>query len=128
MNSFDSIEAAFQEIENVWGGFIQVSMRVELGKFEGLSPKAIRSIFQVTNEAMANAWRHGGATTAQVELSRNDQSFTLTVRDDGTLAERWTPGLGVALFNEISESNWQLSPQVGSGTVLKLNLPSELFS
>ena len=128
LNSFDSIEAAFQEIENVWGGFIQVSMRVELGKFEGLSPKAIRSIFQVTNEAMANAWRHGGATTAQVELSRNDQSFTLTVRDDGTLAERWTPGLGVALFNEISESNWQLSPQVGSGTVLKLNLPSELFS
>ena len=127
LKTFDSLESAFLEIGEAWGGFLEISTKVEFSDFQDLSSSSIRSIFQVTNEAMANAWRHGKASSAQVDLSRNGQAYTLTVRDDGTLAEVRTPGLGSALFDEITDTNWQLAPQIGSGTVLKLELPHELF-
>ena len=127
LTAFDTVETAFLEINKAWGGFLEVSTQVAFSDFQDLSPKCIRAIFQVTNEAMANAWRHGAASTAQVQLSRQDQACTLTVRDNGTLAEIRVPGLGSALFDEISDSNWQLAPQVGSGTMLKLQIPHELF-
>jgi signal transduction histidine kinase len=55
-------------------------------------------LFRITQEALTNVARHSGATQVQIQLKRQDEQLTLTVRDNGTGIQRKEHGeLGLGL-------------------------------
>lgn len=53
------------------------------GDFAGLSPRARRSLYRISQEAMANIAHHSAATQAQICLDVTAGRALLTVRDNG---------------------------------------------
>ncbi|WP_420750739.1 ATP-binding protein [Rhodococcus sp. O3] len=59
-------------------------------------PAAIElAVYLITAEAVTNAAKHSGASVVDIELDRNDDQMTLTVRDDGCGGAEPTPGSGL---------------------------------
>lgn len=69
-------------------------------------PAAVESaVYWITSEALANAVRHSGATGVRVRLSAPGE-LVVTVQDDGVgIAERRTPGVGLASMRERATSS-----------------------
>lgn len=51
--------------------------------------------YRVITEALTNAARHSGATTAVVTLDRQGHSLAISVTDDGHGDTPWNPGVGI---------------------------------
>jgi signal transduction histidine kinase len=62
-----------------WG----VSVRLQTGGLDSVSPEASMEIFRLVNEALANAVRHGHATEILVRVTAHDERVDLVVADNG---------------------------------------------
>lgn len=70
----------------------------------------------VIAEAVANAARHGGASTVRIDVSL-DHHLHIEVRDNGRhTTEPFRPGSGVRLFDQLTQ-RWQLT-ELGDGMLL----------
>lgn len=49
-----------------------------------LDPSVATTLFRITQEALTNIARHAGASSVQVEFSRDGEQLVLAVHDDGT--------------------------------------------
>ncbi|MDV2474858.1 sensor histidine kinase [Rhodococcus zopfii] len=59
-------------------------------------PAAIElAVYLITAEAVTNAAKHSGASVVDIELERDDEQMTLTVRDDGCGGAKPTAGSGL---------------------------------
>ncbi len=69
-------------------------------------PPATRAIlFRITNEAVTNAMRHGKAKHIFIELEVSDDSWQLTVINDGLpLPESVNEGMGIQLMKQRAQS------------------------
>lgn len=107
------------EIANKWDGIVQVSL---IG-IEALDASEVemRQIADVLNEALLNAYRHGGASKAIVKANRMpNRKIELLIEDNGEGIKTLKPGLGSSLYSSIS-SNWLISNlEGGKGAVLKI--------
>ena len=65
-------------------------------------PAAVEvAAYRIASEAVANAFRHGHATACTVQLSADDASLHLNVRDDGTgIPPDAVPGIGLASMRD----------------------------
>ncbi|MGI9226248.1 MAG: hypothetical protein ACR2H8_01575, partial [Candidatus Nanopelagicaceae bacterium] len=107
------------EIANKWDGIVQVSL---IG-IEALDASEVemRQIADVLNEALLNAYRHGGASKAIVKANRMpNRKIELLIEDNGEGIKTLKPGLGSSLYSSIS-GNWLISNlEGGKGAVLKI--------
>lgn len=72
---------------------VQPSLPAQLN----LKPAQTETVLRIVDEALANAWRHSGATTVRVDLCRSGPWVELTITDDGRGGARETPlGMGIA--------------------------------
>lgn len=76
----------------------------------------------VVEEALANAYRHGGATSATVSLESRPGALRLVVIDDGAGVGQIVPGLGSQLIRRLSAERTSLEARP-EGTVLTVDLP-----
>jgi anti-sigma regulatory factor (Ser/Thr protein kinase) len=74
----------------------------------------------VVEEGVANAVRHGFASSMKISVLQTDSDLIISIRDDGTGPRQGGPGIGSAFFNAISD-DWILK-DTGSGSKLKLVL------
>ncbi len=75
-----------------------------------LSPEQGDAVWYFVNEALANAARHGHASSASISVARHDDSVTIAVADDGRGGARWTTGGGLSgLLSRLEDLGGQLS-------------------
>lgn len=94
-------------------------------------PQTTVALYQLAQEAVHNALVHGGPDRIDVELTRDNNRVTLTIRDDGKgfdSSEKFS-GMGLRLMeyraNAIN-ATFNSSSQPGAGTVVRcsMSLPS----
>ncbi|MDQ4049693.1 MAG: sensor histidine kinase [Actinomycetota bacterium] len=77
-----SYEAAVERCLPVWERRFEISSRLEIEPLE-LASELEGELFRITQEAVANAARHGEADTVTISLTGKDGMVVMTVADDG---------------------------------------------
>jgi signal transduction histidine kinase len=104
------------------------------GDFARLSPRARRSLYRISQEALANVAHHARASNAQVCLDVGDQRAMLSVRDDG---QGFEPDLAMQReYNRERFGLWgmreralslgghcEIQSQPGAGTTVIVDVP-----
>ena len=102
-----------------WKGLLDVT--VELKVQTNPEPSVTKSLVSVITEGLANALRHGLASTASVSASQEGDHIVVDIIDDGVGIRGGAPGLGSALFDEVSGGRWTITPvENGGGTHLRI--------
>lgn len=90
------------------------------------------TIFRILQEALSNIARHSHATKVAVTLSRNDRTFSMTVKDNGVgiypRDRRKTNAFGIMGIKERMSSlggELIIDSSDGNGTVLSIFIPVE---
>ncbi|HEY4414648.1 MAG TPA: PAS domain-containing sensor histidine kinase [Verrucomicrobiae bacterium] len=79
-------------------------------------------LYYITQEAVLNAAKHGNATEISVTITRQQERFVLTVRDNGkgfAIAERASGGMGIRIMRyraQVIGATLDLKSQPGQGT------------
>jgi len=109
------------EVTEPWRELCPVLLDLTPG-IEQLEGAPAESLAVVVREAIANAFRHGKATTVDVRIESRPPSATVRVRDDGMGAGPKAWGLGLTLIDRASEGHWTLTRD-GAHTVLEARIP-----
>jgi signal transduction histidine kinase len=112
------LDDALRDLAQTWAGFVDVTFDVDAALKDSLGSD---DIVEVVNEAIANAYHHGGATRADVRVEHCDDGISVTVRDDGSADSMNEPGLGTRLLRGVS-SHYELSLSP-TGATLQVLLP-----
>lgn len=108
-----------------WLPLVDVVVEVD-GPEEALpfAPGRFRRVARVVDEAIANAYRHGGATRIEIRARMEPGVVLLTVVDDGRgMAPEGESGLGSRLFDAIAPGAWSLDTDGHGRTRLTLPIP-----
>lgn len=76
-----------------WDGLLAVECRVE-PRLRMSPPRIVDALDAVMEEGLANAYRHGGAENADVEISMIDGATVIRITDDGSGPSGSEAGLG----------------------------------
>jgi signal transduction histidine kinase len=104
------------------------------GEFDRLAHNAEVAIFSVVQEAITNAKKHAHASRIDIEVTPDDDSLAVVVRDNGVgfdtkaVTARYEERGSLGLLNmkeraEIVEGTLSISSQPGHGTAIVLRLP-----
>ncbi len=115
------LAAALQTTVDLWQGFAAITIEVPVPA-PTVDPETVADLCRVVEEAVANAMRHGDATTITVAVTATDERLDVVVTDDGTGPHGGGPGLGTTLFDVTGA--WSLvARQDRSGAVLTMRMP-----
>ena len=111
---------ALRDSMGLWSGLATIDVDLP-GSLPVLSPALVTKICLIVEEGIANAMRHGAATTVGVALTTTDRSITITITDDGVGPRGGAAGLGSTVFDRAGSSPWQLEPRPDArGSVLSV--------
>lgn len=109
---------------------IEVDMAVSDEMADSIPPAVSQAVFLTAQEALANIARHARATSATLELARDEDAIWLNVTDDGQgfdiQLKDQTVGHGLANMRARAEElggTFEVESEVGQGTAIKLKLP-----
>ena len=108
-------------------GPVPVRLKVEIG--DRLPERLEVAAFYVVSESLANIGKHAHATSATVEVARNDGNVVIEVIDDGiggADTERGTGLRGLADRVEALEGRLRIWSPTNGGTRLRAEIPCEL--
>lgn len=109
-----SLQDCKKRLKEDWGGFV----KIEFNKTTvSLAPEEAEKVWEVINEAIANAVRHGLAEAVVISLAEGPR---VTISDDGTGPRGGRPGLGSGYLDSVSQ-DWELS-QGPVGSILRVDL------
>ncbi|MFO1425247.1 MAG: PAS domain S-box protein [Candidatus Competibacteraceae bacterium] len=103
-----------------------------LDRVSPLSPEIETAVFRITQEAVNNAIRHGGARHITVTAEAADQCLALAIQDDGggfdpgVASSKPDAGLGLNSMRERAElldGRFALTSQAGIGTRIEVFIP-----
>ena len=123
LEPFEAPITSAQELEESimaqWSGLVEINLEI-LPKEMVLAQDTWSLVSGVVEEGVANAVRHGFASSVKISVLQTDSDLIISIRDDGTGPRQGGPGIGSAFFNAISD-DWILK-DTGSGSKLKLVL------
>lgn len=110
---------AIDQATALWRGIATVTAHVA-PPIPALAPTRITDVCLLIEEGVANAMRHGSATTVEILLTPlGGDAIAITITDDGTGPTGGSPGLGSTIFDQASTAPWTLTARAdGSGSVL----------
>ena len=108
-----------ESILTQWSGLVDLNLEF-LPKEILLTQDTWSLVSGVVEEGVANAVRHGFASSVKISIVSTDSDVIISIRDDGTGPRQGTPGIGSAFFSAIS-NDWILK-STGSGSRLRLVL------
>lgn len=94
-----------------------------------LKPAQTESVLRIVDEALANAWRHSGATRVRVDLHRRERWVELVIADNGRGGARESAlGMGIANMRQraagLPGGEFALDSREG-GTTLRMSFTLE---
>jgi len=76
-------------------------------------------LVHIAQEALANAFRHGSASSVRITINGDARHATMTVVDNGAFDPRRSqPGLGSALLDSLASGRWELTQSEQGGGCL----------
>ena len=106
-----------------WDSLLDLRIQVAATGGEGATALLPDGVARVIDECLNNAVVHGGATHASVRIAAADGGWALQVVDNGLGPAGGVPGLGSALLDEITLSEWSIAAGPGGGAVVRATIP-----
>ena len=91
-----------------------------------LPPPIEATAYVVAAEALTNAVRHAGASSARVSVEHRDGTLTITVSDDGAGGARIQGGSGLRVVSDrvaTLDGRLEVESPAGAGTRVRAELP-----
>ncbi len=114
---------------------LEVALIIDLGNgdAERPGPELETALYRITQEALTNARRHGGASSALVEIRASDHCLHVSVCDDGNGFDSHakTDGFGLHSMRERAEllgGTLNINSTPGRGTQITADLPRQPVS
>jgi signal transduction histidine kinase len=114
---------------------LEVTLRIELGREQAKrhSTELETALYRITQEALTNARKHGGARRAIIEIQDRDNYLHLAVSDDGQGFDPHAKadGFGLHIIRERAEllgGTLDINSAPGRGTHVTAQLPTSLAS
>jgi signal transduction histidine kinase len=101
-----TLDEAMAALRARWEGVIDVRYSLH-GPHALLTSSAMQTVVDVAEEAISNSTRHGMATVVDINITASTSSVSLEAIDNGVGPRRGSPGLGNAMFSELS-SDWTI--------------------
>lgn len=119
-----SLDDALDGVLMLWARVLDVRVSVadDVRVALGGAPAARGAVADVVAEALTNAFRHGAARAAWLEMSLDGTVVVLEVVDDGVLGAAGGPGMGSRLYDE-SSHEWSLARGDDGLTHLRVVVP-----
>jgi signal transduction histidine kinase len=106
---------------------VQIELEANLNPESSLSPLRSGHIIRIVNEAMSNILRHSKARHVHINATREAETLTITIRDDGTgLASVSSSGYGLQNMRDrarLLNGSLEIDSKPGRGTKITLQLP-----
>jgi signal transduction histidine kinase len=126
------VQAAIEDLaERARRGGLEVELRTDLGNGEAErhGTELETALYRITQEALTNARKHGGARRALIEIQDHDDYLRLTVRDDGNGFDPHakTDGFGLHIMRERAEllgGTLKINSEPGRGVQITADLPT----
>lgn len=120
-------DSILNELRQKWMGSLDIQF--ESGRLTGVSSYQLLAMNEFLSESLTNAFRHGRATQTKIELALNARrQLEISVIDNGVGYIPSHPGLGSAIFDELSNGSWEIRSRSDShGTFVSIIIqPEEL--
>ena len=120
-------DSILKELKEKWAGSLDIHF--EFGELGGISEYQLLAMNEFLSESLTNAFRHGRANRARVDFRLNSQNqLLISITDDGVGYIPSHPGLGSAIFDELSNGSWEIRSRTDShGTIVSIVIqPEEL--
>jgi len=112
-----SLTDVLDDLRARWLGLLDVQLPAAL---PALVPGQVEAADAVIEECLNNAYIHGGARHARVEVSEAPDGRTVVVvTDDGSGPGAGAPGLGSAIITHATRGEWTRTAADGGGSVVR---------
>ena len=118
------VEPALRKLIGEWAAVADVRLTYALDKCGPLDQGEL--IVGIAEEAIANAVRHGHATSITVDVASEGADVLMTIENDGEARSPGEPGVGSRWLDHVSNRHWELGPLPGGGMRLRVRLPDLL--
>jgi len=101
-------------------------VRLSVDRIERLAAPIEATAYFVAAEALANAVRHAGASSARISVEHRDGMLTVTVSDDGAGGARIEGGSGLRVLSDrvaTLDGVLRIDSPAGAGTRVRAELP-----
>lgn len=116
------VDAEVAEAVALWRGFMEVEVTIDPALDE-MTAGAVVDVGRVVGEALGNAWKHGRARHARVDVRPHDRdTVRVEVTDDGSAPTGGPPGMGSAWLDFVAPGEWSLSADPAGGASLVVHL------
>ena len=105
-----------QNLRRQWVGMLDVQCADPVPV---LQPELTATVKEVVKECLNNAYIHGGARHALVEIVAGPDGTTVVVTDDGSGPGGGAPGLGTAIMAQATRGEWTLTPADDGGAQVR---------
>lgn len=114
----ETLSASLERLIGTWSGFAEIVIHFEPTE---VSTEISKTLFDLIEEGVSNAFRHGKANRVDVYF----KDSVLRITDNGIGPTNGSLGIGSKIF-ENATTNWSLNPQQLGGSELVLELkPTE---
>lgn len=121
----ESLNEEMKKVLSKWDNLLVIKVKIDKDS-KGLRGPISQDIGGAINEALANSFRHGHATSVQIKIVRDSSDIQIEISDDGIGPIKGKPGLGSESFKFLAASNWtlkELESNLGeTGAVLRLTI------
>jgi two-component sensor histidine kinase len=120
-------DSILKELKEKWAGSLDIHFEFE--ELNSISEYQLLAMNEFLSESLTNAFRHGRANWASINFRLNSQNqLLISITDDGVGYIPSHPGLGSAIFDELSNGSWEIRSRTDSnGTIVSIVIqPEEL--
>jgi signal transduction histidine kinase len=110
----ENLSDSLERLKSTWSGFAEVVIHFEPTE---VSEQISKTLFDLIEEGVSNAFRHGSANRVDVYFDNP----ILTITDNGIGPTNGHLGIGSKIFDNAS-INWSITPGALGGTELRLEL------
>lgn len=106
------LRETFNQIRETWSPLIQVQFEIK-GSGSTTDLKAVGHLYDLINEVISNAHRHGSANSIHILAAVKRSEIAIEAINNGTLASPFKPGLGSKIFDSATNKRWELRNEGG---------------
>ena len=109
-----------QQNDAKWRGLIEITWKLPN---DPIAAEAVHRIGNVIQECLANASIHGAASEATVRIVVESDCVIVEITDNGSGLGDGKPGLGSAVLNEATHSQWSIGSVPNGGAQVRAIVP-----
>lgn len=111
-------------VEALGGSIPGVRLEHRLDRLESPEPEVAWTVFRAVQEALTNAYRHGGTRTVRVEVEPAADADVVRIENDGDTPREIAPGVGLSsMRSRVEALGGRLDVDPGPPFSLRLFLP-----